>query len=105
MRHYTVRRDLYSSKAASDITSETYSVKDANSISFFISGTGSITTIQGSNADGNTTDITNTTADWSNLSTIISPSPDMIDIEPGFAYVRCLRSLTTSVILQLQNLG
>jgi len=99
----TVRRDLYTSKAASDITSEVYDVRDALSISFFISGTGSVTTIQGSNADGRTTDITNTTADWSNLSTVVSPSPDMIDIEPGFAFVRCQRSLTTSVVLQLQR--
>ena len=37
MGHFTVRRDLYSSKTASDITSETYSVKDARSITFFIS--------------------------------------------------------------------
>ena len=99
MGQYYVRRDLYESKAASAITSEVFNVKDAESISFFISGSPSTTTIQGSNADGRTTDITNTTADWSDLSTVISPAPDMIDIEPGFSYVRCLRSETTSLIL------
>ena len=104
MGHFSVRRDLYSSKTASEITSEVHSVKDARSISFFMRGSPSTTTIQGSNADGRTTDITNSLNDWSVLSTIIAPSPDMIDIESGFAYVRCLRSETTEVILQCQML-
>ena len=104
MGHYTTRRDLYTSKAASGITSEVFSVADARSISIFISGSPSTTTIQGSNANGVTTDITNTTADWSNLSTVISPGPDLIDIEPGFYFIRALRSETTSVILETQNL-
>ena len=100
MAHYTVRRDLYTSKLASGFTSETYRVADAEKISLFISGSPSTTTIQGSNADGLSSGITNTTADWSDLSTVISPSPDMIDIEPGFNYLRCIRSETTSVLLQ-----
>lgn len=104
MGHYTVQRDLYSSKDASGVTSECFNVADAGSISFFIRGSPSTTTIQGSNDDGRTTDLTNTTADWSNLSTVISPSPDMIDIEAGFRWVRCLRSETTEVLLQCQML-
>jgi len=99
----TVRRDLYSSKTASEITSEVYDVRDAESISFFIRGSPSTTTIQGSNSDARTVDITNTLTDWSNLSTVVSPSPDMIDIESGFGHVRCLRSETTEVVLQLQK--
>jgi hypothetical protein len=103
-RHLNVRRDLYTSKTASDITSETFFVGDARAISFFIRGSPSTTTIQGSNADGRSNDITNTTDDWSDLSTVLDPSPDMIDIEPGFEYVRLLRSETTEVILKLQQM-
>lgn len=104
MGHFTVRRDLYTTKAASAITSETYYVGDGRSISIEIIGSPSTTTIQGSNQDGRTVDITNTTADWSDLSVVVAPAPDMIDIEAGFAYIRCLRSETTSVWLNLQNL-
>ena len=102
--HFTVQRDLYESKAASAITSEVYRVADADEITLFVRGSPSTTTIQGTNADGRTTDITNTTTDWSDLSTIVSPSPDMIDIEPGFNYLRCQRSETTEVVLHAQML-
>jgi len=104
MGHFTVRRDLYTTKAASTITSETYYVGDARSISIEIIGSPSTTTIQGTNQDGRTVDITNTTTDWSDLSVVVGPAPDMIDIEAGFAYLRCLRSETTKVWLNLQNL-
>ena len=104
MGHGTAFRDLYTSKIASAITSEVYNVRDARSISFQVTGSPSTTKIQGTNTDGRTTDIKNTTADWSDLSTIIDPAPDMIDIEPGFAYVRCLRSETTTVVLHVQNI-
>ena len=102
MAHYTVRRDLYTSKLASGFTSETYRVADAEKISLFISGSPSTTTVQGSNADGLSSDITNTLVDWSHLSTILDPGTTytMIDIEPGFNYLRCIRSETTSVLLQ-----
>ena len=103
MRFFEARRDLYASKAASDITSEIYNVMDAESISLFISGSPSTTTIQGSNADGRSSGITNSTADWSDLSVILSPSPDMIDIEPGFRWIRAQRSETTSVVLNVRN--
>ena len=103
-RHFSARRDLYGSKAASDITSETYYVGDADAISLFVRGSPSTTTLQGSNEDGRNVDIKNTgAADWSTLSTVINPSPDMIDIEPGFAYLRATRSETTELILTLQN--
>lgn len=100
MSPYAVKRDLYTSKAASGITSETFRVVDFDRLSLFISGSPSTTTIQGSNANGLTTDITNTTTDWSDLSVIVDPSPDMVAITTGFDYLRCLRSETTSVILQ-----
>jgi len=102
MGFYTARRDLYGSKAASDITSEVFRVADALAISIFVSGSPSTTTIQGSNADGRTTDIRNTTTDWSDLSAIVSPGPDLVDIATGFGYLRALRSETSSVILHAQ---
>jgi len=102
MAGYVYRRDIYASKAASAITSEVALIADAEQMSLFISGSPSTTTIQGSNADGSSTDITNSTADWSDLSVIVSPAPDIVDIETGFRYLRCLRSETTSVILNAQ---
>jgi hypothetical protein len=104
MAGYTVRRDLYASKAASGITSEVYNVADANTIAIFLRGSPSTTTIEGSNANGYSTDITNTTTDWSALSTVVSPSPDMVKIATGMRYIRCLRSETTEVILHAQML-
>jgi len=104
MGHFTARRDLYASKDASDVTSETYYVGDARSISLEIIGSPSTTTIQGSNADGRNVDITNTTAQWSTLSVVVGPAPDMIDIEAGYSWMRCQRSETTSTWLTVQNL-
>jgi hypothetical protein len=92
-------RDLYASKAASIFTSEVYNVKDAAELTLFLRGSPSTTTVQGSNADGRLTDITNTTTDWSDLTVITSPSPDMLNIEPGFAYIRLIRSETTEALL------
>ena len=97
----TVRRDLYSSQAASGVTSEVYWVGDAISISMFLRGSPSTTSIQGSNADGRTGVIAETS--WSDLTVIINPSPDMIDIESGFGWLRGLRSETTEMTLQLVN--
>jgi len=92
---------MYESQIASAITSGAYKVAGAESITLFISGSPSTTTIEGSNADGSTTALANTTADWSALSVVVAPAPDMIAITPGFGYLRCLRSETTSVILEL----
>ena len=100
----TFRRDLYASKAASGVTSETYRVIDAIELTLFLRGSPSTTTVQGSNADGRTVAISNTTTDWSNLTVVISPSPgDMLNIEPGFQYLRCLRSETTEAVLAGRN--
>lgn len=100
-RIISVRRDLYASKAASAITSEVFWVGDAEAISVFARGSPSTTTIQGSNAEGRTSAIGETS--WSVLSTILSPSPDMIDIESGFRWFRALRSETTELVIELQN--
>ena len=97
MAHF--RRDLYASKTASGITSETYQIWDAVEVTLFLRGSPSTTTVQGSNADGANVDITNTTTDWSDLTSVISPSPDMLNIEPGFGYIRLLRSETTETVL------
>jgi hypothetical protein len=35
----------------------------------------------------------------------LSPSPDMVDIEPGFRWMRLLRSETTEATLNLRNLS
>lgn len=93
------RRDLYSSKTASEITSEVYNIRDAVEVTLFLRGSPSTTTVQGSNADSLNVDITNTTTDWSDLTAVISPSPDMINIEPGFGHIRLTRSETTEAIL------
>ena len=97
-----VQRDLYNSKAASGITSECYNVSGAREITLFLRGSPSTTTIQGSNSSGYATDITNTTADWSDLTVITSPGPDMLNIEPGFGWIRCLRSETTECRLGVE---
>ena len=98
MSHH-VTRDLYGSKAASVITSETYHVASADEITLFLRGSPSTTTVQGTNAEGLETDLTNTTADWSTLTVVVAPGPDLLNIEPGFTYIRCLRSETTEVRL------
>ena len=102
--HVVVRRDLYTSKSAnsvSGITSEVYPVYDAHSISLFLRGSPSTTTVQISNAIGSTVAIPETS--WSVATVNLSPAPDMVDIEPGFRWMRCLRSETTEVVLNIRN--
>lgn len=94
---YTVRRDLYNSKTASEITSETVWVGDFNEMTLYIEGSASTTTVQGSNADGRDSAIP--AASWSLLTRVITPGPDMLNIEPGFRWLRALRSETTAVVL------
>lgn len=96
---FSVTRDLYSSKAASGFTSETYNVADADEVTLFLRGSPSTTTVQGTNADGRETDLTNTLTDWSVLTVVVAPGPDLLNIEPGFQYIRCIRSETTEVRL------
>lgn len=97
MGFYNLRRSVYTSKGASEITSEVLWTGDANELTVFLRGSPSTTTIQASNADGRDTTIAETS--WSVLTTVISPSPDMLNIEPGFRWFRCLRSETTEVVV------
>lgn len=97
---YVQQRDLYTSKAASEITSETYYVGDIKELTTFLRGSPSTTTIQGSNAEGRSTAIAETS--WSDLTTVLFVSGDgaqMVNIQPGFRWLRCLRSETTEVVL------
>ena len=94
-----VRRDLYTGISASGVTSEIYFAGDAASVSLFLRGSPSTTTIQLSNASGFRHAIAET--EWSNATTVVSPSPDMLDIQSGFRWIRCLRSETTEATLNL----
>ena len=95
----TARRDLYIDIAASGITSEIYFTGDAATVSLFLRGSPSTTTIQLSNATGFQSSIAET--EWSNATTVVSPAPDMLDIQSGFRWIRCLRSETTETTLNL----
>ena len=95
----TARRNLYTGLDASAVTSEIYFAGDAASVSLFLRGSPSTTTIQLSNATGFQSAIAE--ADWSNATTVVSPSPDMLDIQSGFRWIRCLRSETTEATLNL----
>lgn len=90
------RRDIYVSKSASDVTSETYGVADIDGkISVQVIGVNSITTFQGSNATGY--DVAIAEADWSGISTLIGAG--LIEIEPGFRWIRAQRSASTQVVV------
>ena len=97
----TYRRDIYTSKAASDITSETVWVGDAETLTLFLRGSPSTTSVQMSLADGRSAAIPETS--WSDVTQITSPSPDLIDIEPGGRWLRTLRSETTEVVVSMQQ--
>jgi len=97
MGSYTAYRSLYTSAAASAITSEVYWAGDFQELTVFLRGSPSTTTVMASNADGFGSAIPETS--WSVLSTVISPSPDLINIEPGWRWIRCQRSETTEVIV------
>jgi len=94
-----VRKNLYENIADSGITSEIYYAGDAWTVSLFLRGSPSTTTIQLSNASGFRSAIPE--AAWSNATTVINPEPDMLDIQSGFRWMRCLRSETTEVTLNL----
>ncbi len=96
---YTDLRDLYSSKTASEVTSETYWVGDAHAITLQVVGSPSTTTIQGSNDNGRDVAITN----WQTIDTLTST--DIYYVDPGFRWIRALRSETTALKLALQNRG
>ena len=98
---YTQRRDLYSSKTTSEITSETYWIGDADTVSLFVRGSPSTTSLQLSNAEGRAAAIGET--EWSTVTTILGTGADMLDVEGGSRWLRCLRSETTEVTLATQT--
>ncbi|MDX1486705.1 MAG: hypothetical protein R3268_00790 [Acidiferrobacterales bacterium] len=87
------RRELYASKTASEVTSETYWVGDAQELTVQLLGSPSTTTIQGTNVDGRSAAIAET--DWSTISTVIGDG--IVNIEPGWRWMRGLRSETTAM--------
>lgn len=88
------QRDLYSSIAASGITSEVYNVAGfQDNFTLQIVGANSVTTVQGSNDDGRTAAPTN----WSTLTTVIGEA--MVAVDSGFRWLRCQRSVTTNAIV------
>ena len=95
---FTTLRELYTSKSASEVTSETYWVGDAFALSMQFVGAGSNTSIQGSNADGRDAAIAE--ASWSHITVV---GPGIYDVEPGFRWMRCLRSLTTAANMAIQQ--
>ena len=97
---WAVPRDLYSSKTASEITSETYWVGDASEIQLFVRGTGSLTSVEKSIAEGRQVAIPE--ASWSHL-TFTNSTGTHIPIAPYPGWLRCLRSLTTEVTLTVFN--
>ena len=101
---YTVVRDLYGSKttgASSDVTSETYWVGDALSISLQLEC--SALTPQASNDDGRSAAIVN----WSNVTNLgaQADTSSPLAIEPGFRWLRCQGSAVTLCRLALQNIA
>jgi hypothetical protein len=87
-------RDLYTSKTASEITSETYSVEGFHDgFTLQLIGSPSTTTIQGSNDTGHFSTIVN----WSTLTTVLSAG--LINITPGFGWLRLQRSETSNAII------
>ena len=90
---WAARRDLYTSIAASGVTSETYNVEGMRNMTLQVVGANSITTIRGSNDDGRSAAITN----WSTLTCVIGEA--MVEIDPGFRWIQLQRSATTNAIL------
>ena len=90
---WSVSRDLYTSKAASAVTSEIYNTQGfQDTFTLQIIGSPSTTTVQGSNDDGREAEPTN----WS---TITAVGAGIFGIEPGFRWLRCQRSETTNAFI------
>lgn len=98
---YTKRRDLFGTKTSSDTMSEVYWVGDAETISLWMDG--ATQHVQGSNDEGRASAIG--AASWSTLTTII-PTLAMLDVAPGFRWLRVYRSGSTgTAILQIKEMG
>lgn len=95
------RKSLWDS--SSDVTAGPFWVGDATNLDLFLRGSPSTTTVQVSNADGFGSSIPENS--WSDVTTNVSPSPDMIDINTGPRWFRALRSETTEGVLAIQDRG
>lgn len=95
---YTRLVDMYSGLAASIITSNTFWVGDANTLSLQLLGSPSTTSMQGSNADGRSEAISS--ASWSHITVV---GAGIYSITPGFRWTRLIRSETTNAFLELQQ--
>lgn len=90
-REKSFRTDLYAGVAGSGVTSNVFFVGDANELTLqLLIGSTSTTTVQGSNATGFSASINED--DWSDMTTVNSSSDDLLNIEPGFRWIRCQRS-------------
>lgn len=100
---YTLRRDLFTSKTSSEITSETMWVGDARQISLMLDG--STQTVLGCNQEGRTASLSDNTLNWSTLTRLVA-NRTLMDIEPGFRWLRVQRSGSSgTAILNLQNMA
>ena len=88
---YTTVRQLYSSKGASDVTSEVVWVGDADYLSLHLP-TASTTTVQGSNDDGRSSAIAN----WTDLQTLTTAG--VYTIDPGVRWLRVLSTKTDAIL-------
>ena len=94
----TFQFDLYAG-VGSDVTSSTYFVGDSEELTLqAIIGSASSLTIQGSNVTGFRVAIGED--DWSNLTEAAVAADDMLNIEPGFRWLRCTRTsgLTNAIV-------
>lgn len=96
---WSASRDLYASKAASDITSESYWVGDADDLTLQLRGSPSTTTVQVTNVNGRTSAIDED--DWTSLVTVSGETVAALDT--GFGWLRLQRSETTAARLRVWN--
>lgn len=91
---WSISRDLFNSVGASAVTSEVYGIQGFHDgFTLQVVGSPSTTTVQGSNDYGYNAAITN----WSTLTTLYGAT--VVNIEPGFNWLRMQRSETSNAII------
>lgn len=98
------RKDLFGD-VGSDITSSTYLVADAAEMTLELDVDSATTVVvQGTNQQGFRTAFVE--ADWSTLTTVVSVAADtMLNIEPGFRWLRVLRETASTASLAGATIG
>lgn len=90
---YYSRRELFAGNG-SDLTSGAHNVEGMDQISVQIVGAGTLT-LQGSNDNGRTAAIAN----WSEITSgVSSTAGGLLTVEPGFSWVRGIRSGNTLAV-------